>query len=106
MGGSRWLKGWAVLNGALVVTLVGAALFGEGGVVRHERLAEELAQIRALNDELLDDNRRLGLEVDALRHDDAYVESVIRDELGVVRPNEVVFILPGPGPGHSPAKAP
>ena len=35
-----WVRFWAIVNGAIVVLLVAAALFGEDGVVRHERLRE------------------------------------------------------------------
>jgi cell division protein FtsB len=83
-----------VVNGLLVLLLVSAAVFGDGGVVRHERLAEELQRLHTLNDELSEDNLRLKNQVEALRHDDGYVASVIRDELGWVRADELVLILP------------
>ena len=90
----RWLRFWAIINAAIVCLLIGAALFGEDGVVRHERLSEELRRVRSLNDDFQTDNERLKLEVGALRQDDDYVEHVIRDELGYVKSDEVVFIFP------------
>lgn len=84
---------WAMLNGAIVVALVGAALFSENGVLRHERLDEELARVNLLNDDLAVENDRLRREVNALRHDPEYVETVIRDELGWVREDETVFLF-------------
>lgn len=90
----RWIRFWAIVNGALVVLLVGAALFGQDGVVRHERLAEELRQVHTLNEDLQRENQRLTQVAHALRYDSDYVEHVIRDELGWVRDDEIVFFLP------------
>ena len=101
----RSLKFWAVLNGGLVALLVGAALFSSNGVVRKERLSEELGRLRTLNDEVSTENDRLRLEARALRHDPAYVEAVIRDELGWVREDESVFLV-APGDDVAGAAAP
>ena len=89
----RWVRFWAIVNGAIVCLLIGAALFGEDGVVRHERLNERLERVQTLNDDLKSENGRLKIEANALRHDPEFVEHVIRDELGWVKDDEVVFIL-------------
>jgi cell division protein FtsB len=90
----RSLRFWALVNGAAVFFLVGSALFGDDGVVRHEQLREQIRSVEQLNEDLLRENDRLRAEARALRHDPAYVESVIRDELGYVRPGELVFLFP------------
>ncbi|MCC7384367.1 MAG: septum formation initiator family protein [Deltaproteobacteria bacterium] len=95
---SRWVRFWALFNGALVALLIGGALFGDGGIVRHERLDEELRHVKELNSDLSRENVRLREEARALRHDRAAVERVVRDELGWVRPDEVVLILDGDEP--------
>lgn len=91
----RWL---AIACGALVLSLVLSALFVDGGVARHERLNEELARLKTLNEGLEQDNLRLRKEVEALRHDPRYVERVAREELGLVGPDEVIFIVPEGAP--------
>jgi cell division protein FtsB len=98
---SKWVRFWAIVNGALVVLLVGAAVFGDRGVVRHERLAEELHRLEALNDRLRDHNQELRREIEQLKHDHNYVEAVVRDELGWVRADEMVFIVPGSDEANS-----
>jgi cell division protein FtsB len=55
------------------------------------RLAE--ARVRALAAE----NRRLADEVEALRADPFALERAVREELGWVRPGEVVVRVPGSG---------
>jgi cell division protein FtsB len=79
--------------------LVLSALFVDGGVARHERLTEELARLKTLNENLEQDNSRLRKEVDALRHDPRYVQRVAREELGLVGKDEVIFIVPSESSG-------
>ena len=84
----------AVLSVLLGTGLVGAAVLGPDGLVRHEQLRNELGRVRAANDDLRTENRRLSVERKALRHDEAYIESVIRDDLGYIRADEVVLEFP------------
>ncbi|MEO1337834.1 MAG: septum formation initiator family protein [Myxococcota bacterium] len=75
----------------LVGGLVGTALFGADGLVRHEQLKTELHRVRSLNDKLRAENRRLAVERRALRHDPVYIDAVIRDDLGYIRSDEVIL---------------
>ena len=90
----RWLRYLAIVNGAIVLALLCSALLGDDGIVRHERLSEELRRIRSINKDFTKKNAQLRDEAKTLRTDHAYVESVIRDELGWVRSDEIVVIVP------------
>jgi cell division protein FtsB len=77
---------------ALIALLVGS-LFGDRGILhlmtqrqRAEALAREI-------DELRDENARLTAEIAALRSDPAAIERIAREELGLARPGETVFLL-------------
>ena len=66
-------------------------LFGDNGLI-------ELNRKDATHQRLLEDNARLTQEnlkmyrtIDRLENDPAFVESVARHELGMVRPDELIF---------------
>ena len=98
----RWLRLLAIVNGAIVFGLLCAALLGGDGISRHERLSEELRRIKSINNDFKEKNIRLREEANALRTDENYVESVIRDELGWVRSDEIVVIVPAEAQTSSP----
>lgn len=77
---------------ALVALMVGA-LFGDRGVLhlieqrhRAEALARELGEIQS-------ENARLAEEIAALRSDPHAIEKLAREELGLARPGETVFLV-------------
>jgi cell division protein FtsB len=77
----------------LVIALVVGSLFGDRGflqLVRQQQRAEELA--REIEDLRLE-NRRLASEIAALRSDPRAIERLAREELGLVRAGETVFLI-------------
>lgn len=85
----------AILASVIALTaLVVGSLFGDRGylqlMVRRQR---EEAQAREI-EELRAENARLAAEIHALRTDPRAVERIAREELGLARPGETVFILP------------
>src|SRR5687768_11834675 len=83
-----------VASGVISLGLVSAALLGSRGVARHEKLRDELARVEQLNESIRTENHRLREQSRALASNPEYIESVIRDELGYVRADELVFIFP------------
>ncbi|HWV37052.1 MAG TPA: septum formation initiator family protein [Vulgatibacter sp.] len=82
----------------ILVAVVGAlaaagfALDPQG--LRHaRRLQDDLARIQAENEQLRAGNGRLRMELRRLADDPAVLERVAREELGLVRPGDVVFRL-------------
>ncbi|AKT40938.1 FtsB family cell division protein [Chondromyces crocatus] len=92
----RHLVGWIerVLPVAmLVVAVVGAPvmIFAPQGLPRLRSLERELSQVEEENAELSRDIEALRGRVARLRDDPAAVERIARDNLGLIRQNEVVF---------------
>lgn len=86
-------KVWIVGGVILFVALVVGALIGDRGVLYlldQQRKAEAL---RGELDALRADNVRLAEDIAALRSDPRAVETIAREELGLARPGETVFIL-------------
>jgi cell division protein FtsB len=80
---------------ALIALIVGA-LFGDRGLLhlidqrhRAEALAREISDLQA-------ENARLAAEIAALRSDPRAIERLAREELGLVRPGETVFLVREP----------
>jgi cell division protein FtsB len=76
---------------SLAVVTVPVLVLAPDGLPRLRALQHELAELDAQNDEMRRDVNRLRVEVRRLRDDPARVERIARDELGMVRKNEVVF---------------
>lgn len=85
---------WASVLVALV--LAAASAMAEGGFRRYWRLSGDVQSLNERNRKLADDNARLRREVDALRDDPRAIERAAREELGLVRPGEIVFSLEAP----------
>ena len=89
------LRKKAVILASIIVLvgLVVGSLFGDRGLLqlvsqrqRAEALGRDLEQLRS-------DNARLAAEIAALRRDPASIERLAREELGLARPGETVFVI-------------
>ena len=66
-------------------------VYGGAGLGRLGQLKRELTERKARNQVTSAENARLREEVRALRHDLGAVERVAREELGLVKPGDVVY---------------
>ena len=93
-----------------VLLLLGFAIFGERGVLhvykaylQKTELEEKIVALEKNNDEL----RK---EIDALRNDLKAIENIARRELGMVRPDELIYQFHSeeqqPAPDFPPAEEP
>ena len=84
-----------LVAGAALVSLVltGLSLSDSRGLTRLRKLDRDLARQEQLNQQLRDENAALARTVKALSPpvNDAALEKAARDQLGFVRPDEVVF---------------
>ncbi len=81
--------GWLI-----ALLLLAWALFSPWGAFRYYQLSNEVAQLEATTLALRENNRKLGEEVDRLTTDPAYIEKIAREQHGLLKPNEFVYIFP------------
>lgn len=79
---------WASL---LLSALVAGAIFGSGGVVDLNRLRSERDHLAEALFVRIRENARLVRRIEALRTSDRELERLARQELGLVRENEIVY---------------
>lgn len=76
--------------GMIVISLV-----GDQGLIAYLRLRGESVQLSGRIEALRQREVRLHQEIEALQNDPDYIERVARKQLGLVKPGEVVILLPG-----------
>jgi cell division protein FtsB len=67
--------------------------FGNRGVVDNYLMGKRMSQLNAENDDLTAQNKELWKKILLLRSDSAYIESIARNELGMVKKGDVVYRL-------------
>jgi cell division protein FtsB len=86
-------KDKVVIGAGLVALALCAvsAVFGNGGVVNLRHLQAQQRQTEAQAFALGERNARLRDHLQRLETDDAYLEKVVRERLGWVKPGELVY---------------
>jgi len=77
----------------VTLVLVVDALIGEKGLMQSMNARRQYRQLQASLEELRRENAQLREETRRLNEDPATIESLARQDLGLIRPGEVVFIL-------------
>lgn len=86
-------KAAGLASAIALIALVVGSLFGDRGILhlmaQRERALVLAREIEALRGE----NARLAGDIAALRTDPAAIERIAREELGLARPGETVFLI-------------
>jgi cell division protein FtsB len=84
-------------------------VFGERGLLRIYHLNQEKQENHKRLEELKAENEKLKREIEALKTDRRYLESIARKDFGLVRPNEIIYQFSPPEKAENiapqPAKA-
>ena len=82
--------------GLLILSIVSVPLsiLDDEGLPRYRALKDELSEIERVNERLGRDVEQLDREVQALRSDPEAIERIARDELGMIRADEILFQFP------------
>jgi cell division protein FtsB len=76
----------------LIILFVGFfIIFGNRGLLDNQRLKEKLSELRVENSRLEAVNNGLKREVVLMREDLRYIESVARNELGMVKQGDFIY---------------
>jgi len=87
---------WMLPFGLLILSIVSVplAILDDEGLPRYRALKEELAEVERVNGRLRRDVEQLHREVDDLRDEPDAIERIARDELGMIREDELLFQFP------------
>ena len=85
----RWLLPLALILGAVIAAPI--LILGDEGLPRYRRLSYELDDARTANRRLRKEIEALREEIHALRTEPTALERIARDELGMIKPDEVIF---------------
>ena len=77
----------------ITIVLVVDALVGDKGLLETIRARKQYAEVAASLQALRSENDRLRNEMHRLTDDPSMIESVARQELGLIRPGELVFVV-------------
>lgn len=91
--GSGWRRSLNVVLAFVMVVLAVDALVGEKGLTENLRAREESRRLAADLERLRGENAAIRDRVRRLREDATAIESVAREELGLIRPGELLVIL-------------
>ncbi len=75
----------------MAIMTVPTLVLDEQGLPRYRALRNEVGELRESNEKLVREIAELKSEIEALRSDTSYIERIARDELGMVRDEELVF---------------
>ena len=78
----------------VAVIAVPMRVFRKEGLPRFRTLQAEVQELRARNEVIRAEVRRVYAEVQALRADPLKIEQIARDDLGMVRDDEILFKFP------------
>jgi cell division protein FtsB len=89
--------------GLLVVWMARCAVYAPNGLLAYRQKQSEVQQLLESNQQLEKENEELRRQANALKTDPHAIETIAREELGLVKPGEFVY---SPAPNSLPHKTP
>jgi len=86
------IYGFIILLGC-VFSIVIYSCLGERGLINVLSMQEELRRIQQTNKSLEQENESLKEYSNLLKNDTHYIEKIAREELGLLKPGEVVYFF-------------
>jgi len=86
-------RAWVLGTLIALIGLAVGAVFGDRGVLNLVQKRQQIDELQQQIDTLRGENARLAGDVAALRSSPRAIERVAREQLGLARPDETVFLL-------------
>jgi cell division protein FtsL len=83
-----------LLSAVLTLVFLISFVFSEEGISELQRARKQVDDLRAEITQLETENARLRKEIDSLKRSTFVVERIAREDLGMSKPGEVVYMLP------------
>lgn len=83
-------RSWLLLATCLGL-LLSFTVFGERGLMRIYELKREKQRVEHNINQLTEENTKMRQTIEALRNDRDYIERIARQDLGLLKPDEVVY---------------
>lgn len=90
---------WSVLTGLGVIIILVLLMAGEKSLFTVIALYREQDHLTTQIDEMKDQNKKLAQQIEDLKTDPKAVERIAREELGMVRKDEIVYRFVSPETG-------
>lgn len=97
MTGIRITRRTWLIPAACLMFILFFTVFGERGLLRIYEMKKEKQRIELRIAELQSDNHQLSQTIAALHSDRNQLERIARKELGLVKPNEIIYRFPVTG---------
>jgi cell division protein FtsB len=75
----------------LLIVLFIYIVFSKNGYSDLTELRQERNRLVQKNEQLTRENRAISIEIDRLKNDLSYIESIARQELGMIRKDEIIL---------------
>ncbi|MFN2443236.1 MAG: septum formation initiator family protein [Thermoanaerobaculia bacterium] len=85
-----------LLSGVLTIVFLVSFIFSEEGIAELRDARMRVDSLRTEVERLQRENDQLQGEIESLRASDFAVEKIAREDLGMSRPGELIYMLPDP----------
>ena len=96
------MRAWVLGTVIALIALGVGAVFGDRGILSMVGEREKIGALRAELESLRAENARLSGEIADLRSNPRAIERLAREELGLARPDETVFLISDASQGDRP----
>jgi cell division protein FtsL len=87
------MRAWVLGTAIALIALAVGSVFGDRGILNLLSKRRQVEARRSELDALREENARLAAEIAALRTSPRAIERLAREQLGLARPDETVFLI-------------